>query len=143
MVYSDTSFLYSVYGDDAHSAVALRVLGSLTEPIVISLFNEYELVNALRLTEFHKLLPAGEAANRISDFEQDLRSGNMMPASCNLARVMEEGRRLSLAYTITRGHRSFDILHVAAALVMGAQNFLTFDANQRKLAESEGLKVPL
>ena len=38
--------------------------------------------------------------------------------------------------------RSFDILHVAAAIHLGAKEFLTFDANQRKLAEAEGFKVP-
>jgi hypothetical protein len=37
----------------------------------------------------------------------------------------------------------FDILHVAAALKLGATEFLTFDGNQKKLAESEGLRVPL
>ena len=40
-------------------------------------------------------------------------------------------------------HRGFDILHVAAALKMGAEEFLTFDGNQKKLAESEGLHLPL
>jgi len=41
------------------------------------------------------------------------------------------------------GHRGFDILHVAAALILEADEFLTFDANQKRLAELEGLKVPL
>jgi len=34
-------------------------------------------------------------------------------------------------------------LHVATALHIGASEFLTFDANQKRLAESEGLVVPL
>ena len=42
---------------------------------------------------------------------------------------------------VAGGHRGFDILHVAAALVLRADEFLTFDANQKKLAESEGLAV--
>jgi hypothetical protein len=41
------------------------------------------------------------------------------------------------------GHRGFDILHVASALVVEAECFLTFDDNQRKLAQAEGLNVPL
>jgi hypothetical protein len=40
-------------------------------------------------------------------------------------------------------HRGFDILHVASALIMKAQRFLTFDENQKKLTEAEGLVVPL
>jgi hypothetical protein len=35
--------------------------------------------------------------------------------------------------TVTGGHRAFDILHVAAAVHLGADEFLTFDSNQRKL----------
>jgi len=35
------------------------------------------------------------------------------------------------------------MLHVAAATELKARQFLTFDANQKKLAESEGLIVPV
>ncbi|MDB6005442.1 MAG: PilT protein domain protein, partial [Prosthecobacter sp.] len=69
--------------------------------------------------------------------------GRLLIQVCNLARVLDEARRLSAAYTLTSGHRGFDILQVAAALVLGADEFLTFDANQKKLAEAEGLEVPL
>jgi predicted nucleic acid-binding protein len=34
-----------------------------------------------------------------------------------------------------------DILHVATALHLGADEFLTFDGNQKTLAEAEGLTV--
>ena len=62
---------------------------------------------------------------------------------CNLTDVLAEARRLSAAHTLTDGHRGFDILHVAGALVIRATHFLTFDTNQTKLAESEGLVAPL
>jgi predicted nucleic acid-binding protein len=51
--------------------------------------------------------------------------------------------RLSAAHTLSGGHRGFDILHAAAAIVMDAKQFLTFDRNQKRLAEAEGLSVPL
>jgi predicted nucleic acid-binding protein len=57
--------------------------------------------------------------------------------------VMEEGRRLSARHTLEGRHRAFDILHVAAARVIGAATFLTFDGNQKRLAEAEGLVVSL
>ncbi len=44
-------------------------------------------------------------------------------------------------HTAKQGHRSFDILHVATALVRRADKFLTFDENQKKLAEAESLDV--
>ncbi|NBV87723.1 MAG: PIN domain nuclease, partial [Verrucomicrobia bacterium] len=51
-------------------------------------------------------------------------------------------KRLSGIYTVTRGHRAFDILHVASASSGRADWFLTFDANQKELAQAEGLQVP-
>lgn len=55
---------------------------------------------------------------------------------------MDEAMRLSAAHTLAGGHRSFNIVHVAAAIVIKARHFLTFDQNQRRLAEAEGLVVP-
>jgi len=68
---------------------------------------------------------------------------HLMVTTSNLADVVDEAKRLSALHTLTGGHRSFDILHVAGALMMKATQFLTFDENQRQLAEVEGLKVPL
>ena len=50
-------------------------------------------------------------------------------------------KTLSKRHTMTGGHRSLDVLHVATALHLGAREFLTFDANQMKLALAEKLKV--
>jgi len=51
--------------------------------------------------------------------------------------------RHSATYTLAGGHRGFGMLHVAAATELKARQFLTFDANQKRLAESEGLIVPV
>ncbi len=51
--------------------------------------------------------------------------------------------RLSTQHTAMGGHRGFDILHVATAIHLGAKEFLTFDTNQKRLAQGEGLKIPL
>ncbi len=59
------------------------------------------------------------------------------------ADVVSIAERLSAQYTWTEGCRGFDVLHVATALHLGAAEFLTFDKNQKKLAEGEGLFVPL
>ncbi len=55
----------------------------------------------------------------------------------------DEAMRLSAAYTLSGGHRGFDILHTAAAIVLEAEQFLTFDENQKRLATAEGLVVPI
>ena len=67
----------------------------------------------------------------------------LIVATSNLANVVDEAKRLSSLRTLAGGHRGFDILHVASALTLKATHFLTFDGNQKKLAEAEGLVVPL
>ena len=76
-------------------------------------------------------------------FENAVATGRLILGKSNPAAILVEACRLSQAHTLTGGHRGFDILHVAAAKVTGATHFLTFDANQKKLAEKEGLVVPL
>lgn len=42
-------------------------------------------------------------------------------------------------HTLAGGRRGFDILHAAGALVLGADRFLTFDRDQKRLVGPEGL----
>ncbi len=54
---------------------------------------------------------------------------------------MTEAERLSTSYSENLGTRSMDILHVAAAVVLGLPEFFTFDKRQAALAKAAGLKV--
>jgi hypothetical protein len=110
--------------------------------LTLTALSEYELGNALRFAEFRKGIEQGEAALFWAQFEADRASGRIQVKVCNLADVIDEAKRLSVTHTLMGGHRGFDILHVATALVLKAQRLLTFDGNQKKLAEAEGLVVP-
>lgn len=46
---------------------------------------------------------------------------------------------LCLRHTAKHGFRTYDLLHVSAALVLGCGMFWSFDARARKLARLEGL----
>lgn len=140
---ADTSFLFSLYGNDAHTARAIAWMKSQRTALVITSLNEYELSNTLRFAEFRNALSLGDAAMCWAEFEADRASGRLQLQVCNLADVVHEAKRLSAIHTLTGGHRGFDILHVASALIVKAECFLTFDENQKKLAETEGLVVPL
>ena len=143
VVCCDTSFLFSLYGSDAHSARAVAWTARCTAPIRLNALTHYELGNALRYAEFRRALKTGEAAQFWGLFEAAVAQGRLVVETCNLADVVDEAKRLSATYTLSGGHRGFDILHVAAALNVGAREFLTFDGDQKKLAEAEGLHVPL
>ncbi len=140
---ADTSFLFSLYGNDGHTSRAVAWMKSRRTALALTSLNEYELGNALRFAEFRKVIALGEAALFWAQFEADRASGRLKLHVCNLADVVDEARRLSSTHTLSSGHRGLDILHVASALKMKATHFLTYDGNQKKLAEAEGLVVPI
>lgn len=140
-VIADTSFLFSLYGNDGHTLTAREWVGRSRLPITVSAFNRYEFQNAIRFAAFRRAISGAEAIVTLDAFEADLKSGHLQSHSVDLASVLTEASYLSANYTTKEGHRSFDILHVAVARILKASNFLTFDDNQRKLARSVRLDV--
>jgi predicted nucleic acid-binding protein len=140
---ADTSFLFSLYGNDVNTPKAVEWMVKQRRALTVTSLGEYELGNALRFSEFRKAIATGEAALFWAQYEADRASGRIQFQVCNLAEVVEEARRLSATHTLKGGHRGFDILHVATAIIVKATRLLTFDANQKKLAKAEGLVVPL
>lgn len=140
---ADTSFLFSLYGNDTHTPDAVAWCKRVARSISISPLNRFELINSLRFAEYRRILQPGEAATRLLLFHNAIAAGRLIEATCNLADVLAEATLLSAAHTLSGGHRGFDILHAAAARIMGATHFLTFDINQQRLATAAGLKLPL
>tara|TARA_R110002124_G_scaffold281517_1_gene455899 strand:+ start:423 stop:857 length:435 start_codon:yes stop_codon:yes gene_type:complete len=139
----DTSFLLSLYGSDVHSSAAVTWVAQNTRAIHLNSLTQFEFGNAVRFSEFRKASPPGSAARYWAEFESAVEQGRLVIATSNLADVVDEAKRLSTIRTLTGGHRGFDILHVSSALKMKATHFLTFDGNQKRLAEAEGLVVPI
>ena len=139
----DTSFLFSLYGSDAHSPRAVAWSAQNTRALYLNSLTHFEFGNTLRFSEFRKAFPLGAAAQYWGGFEAAIARGRLIVATTNFADAVDEAKRLSSTRTLTGGHRAFDILHVASALKMNATHFLTFDGNQKKLAEAEGLVVPI
>jgi hypothetical protein len=139
----DTSFLFSLYGSDAHSPKAVAWSAQNTRPLNLTTLTHFEFGNAVRFSEFRKAIPTGTAARYWAGFEAAIAQGRLIVGNANLADLVDEAKRISSMRTLSGGHRGFDILHVAGALKLKATHFLTFDGNQRTLAEEEGLIVPL
>jgi predicted nucleic acid-binding protein len=138
--YFDTSFLVSLYSVDANSALAIRSLRAQKAPMRITAFTEFEFVNALSLRVFRKEISTEEAQASRDDFELDLRQAvlQLYPLPEN---VFRRAQGLSRQYTARLGTRAGDLLHVAAALELGSDTFLSFDRQQRKLAQAVKLKL--
>lgn len=140
MFCADTSFLFSLYGHDTHTAEALALLEKSGRPLLLSPLNEFELGNALRFAEWRGLLPPGDAARRLEALAEDHAAGRWRLSEIPLPEIVGEAGRLSLVHTVAGGHRSFDILHVAHARLAAPKRFVSFDANQLRLAKTVGLR---
>jgi predicted nucleic acid-binding protein len=140
MLCADTSFLFSLYGHDAHTAKALALLGKSGQPLLLSPLNEFELGNALRFAEWRGLRPGGDAARTLEALAEDRAAGRWRLSEIPLQEIVREADRLSLAHTVAGGHRSFDILHVAHARLAAPRRFVSFDANQLRLAKAAGVR---
>ena len=138
---ADTSFLFSLFGNDGHTAAAQAWTRHARLPISVTVLNRYEFGNAVRFAAFRKAISQADALASLVAFEADLKSGYLQLVSLDLTAVVAEAARLSERHTLSGGHRSFDILHVATARLLKATTFLSFDAHQRKLATTVRLAV--
>jgi predicted nucleic acid-binding protein len=136
MIATDTSFLFSLFGGDAHTMAAQSWARQTKQPITVTSLNRYEFANAIRFAAFRKVISRSDALTSLAAFNADLKQGILQLTPCDLAAVVSEAKRLSELHTLAGGHRSFDILHVATARVLKATTILTFDLNQRKLASA-------
>lgn len=141
VAYADTSFLFSLYVQDANTLQATRLGGSLAAAFVLTSLQRYELRNAFRLAVFRGDIAAEECQRLLEMVEADIKSGALVETPVAWAEVYAEAEALSAARTEKLGTRAFDVLHVAAAAALGAKDFYTFDVRQRALAKKAGMKV--
>lgn len=145
--YPDTSFLYGFYLTQSNSPAAAAQAATMKEPLHVTELLRYEFRQSLRFQVWRRSanpragVARADADAALNQLEADLASGVVVVAPCNLVEVLRRADDLSKRHTITEGHRSLDILHVATALALKAEQFLTFDSNQRKLALAAGMKV--
>jgi predicted nucleic acid-binding protein len=99
-----------------------------------------EAVNAFELRVFRKQITSSQAEVSLNDFALDLRNRVIQLRSLPEL-VFERTRQLSRQWTAALGSRTADVLHVAAALELGASNFYSFDLQQRKMAQAVGLTL--
>jgi predicted nucleic acid-binding protein len=140
LIYLDTSLLVSLYSLDANSAAAASALQCARSPLLITALCELEAVNAFGLRVFRKEISTRQAETSLRNFEKDLRDGVFQLRSVPEA-AFERARKLSHRITPQFGTRTADLLHVAAALELGASDFFSFDIQQRKAAQTAGLNL--
>ena len=138
---ADTSFLLSLYGADANTEAAVRCIQERRSPLHVQCVSAFEFVNAIRLREFRGKFTPEEARRIIELYEKDVSARRVELLALDLPAVFAVASELSRKHTTAIGNRAYDILQVAAAVVLNADEFLSFDGRQRALAAAEGLTV--
>ena len=139
--YFDSAIIVKLYVQEATSPHAIRLVGAYAAPYVLTQWQELEVKNAIRLKAFRVEITAAEMNQSIAAFEQDVAAGRWQRPAYTAATVEQKAEGLSAGYSAALGCRTLDIILFAAALVLGAKEFVTFDARQGALAKKVGLTV--
>jgi predicted nucleic acid-binding protein len=139
--YFDTSFLVSAYVRDGNSAKVAGILKTGRGPLLCTPLVELEMRNAVRLCAFREELTAAQCRAVLRDIDTDLADGVLWSPPFPWEEGWREAESLGSAFTARLGTRSLDLLHVAAARVLGARAFYSFDHRQARLAADAGLKA--
>ena len=138
--FADSSFLFSLYAQDANSAAAIARVKYAVAPLLSTDLGELEITNGAALRVFRKELRPGEAKSVMDLFRKDIESGVVriipLPSS-----AYQQAAQIAARHTPALGTRTLDVLQVVSALVLKADTFFTFDQKQAKLASALGLRV--
>lgn len=149
--YADTSFLVRLVTTEAGSEQAMAEFRRLGFPPLFFLpLHGLEVSNAIRHRAFYLRRSAGSGQRAAIARERDaalerierwLGRGWLIEAAADCDEALLRARTLSEKHTERLGCRGFDLLHVALALDLECETFLTSDRVQGALARAEGLNV--
>ena len=104
-----------------------------TAPLPVSWLHRLEIVNALQLYVFAgkggqiRVTPE-QAASAHATFITDLREGLFLrSAQVELPALAAQFEELALRHTAKHGFRTYDLIHVASALILNCDEFWSFD----------------
>jgi hypothetical protein len=141
VAFADTGFVASLYLKESTSAQARAAIQAAPVVLPLTPLAMLELRNAFNRSVQRQRITTAQRDALWQDVEADIASGFLVATPVDIDELHKKARQLSDRHTPTLGTRSLDLLHVAAALVLGAKIFFSFDDRQRKAAASEGLKV--
>ncbi len=150
MIYADPSFLFFFYAWDQNSEIAARTYSAdARRPLFLTPWQRFETRNAVRRA-VHRLKRAKLAipfqlGNVFRDMQQDLDAGRLRHAEVDWRESLRLAEDLSEDHTEAIGAAAGDLWHVAAAMMLNADTFWTFDAEQTDTAVATGAfrRVPV
>ena len=150
-VYADSSFILRLITAEAGSPGAIAEYRRLNNPSLFYLsLHALEVRNAILQRAFHERRSAGAEVRKVASRARDTAFARLerfvarralLDVEIEMDSVIARASRLSLAHTEHLGTRAIDLMHVAAALILESEVFLTTDSRQGQLAKAEGLRV--
>lgn len=140
MLYLDTSAFLKLYVREEGSEAVQGVVFGQNDPLPVWDILDMEFTNALWLKVFWGEFQEAEVIRLLGLFQDRHKRGQYFTPDLSRSRLLDRFRRLAQR-TPNTGCRTMDILHVAAAMEIGADKFVTFDDRQRNLATFAGLAL--
>ena len=140
--YADSSFIVALYLSQQSSPQAIGIMERHRKALPFTPWHRLEVRNAIRLAVCHKLIDAAQRKAQLRQLDSDLK--NEMPLihqPIDWTDTLRAADELGVSHNEAIGCRSADLFHVAAAIVMGCDTFLTFDQKQIATAKAAGLAV--
>jgi hypothetical protein len=149
--YADSSFILRLVTGETNSPETIAEYRRLGSPKLFFLpLHALEVRNAILQRAFHqrRSISSGERQSVARERDTAMARLERLIARCALLDVtvdmdlvFSRAADLSTAYTERIGARAIDLLHVAGALTLESELFLTSDVRQADLAKAEELKV--
>jgi predicted nucleic acid-binding protein len=149
--YADTSFLVKLVAAEPGSEATMAEVRRLDFPPLFFLpLHALEVTNAVRQRAFRlrrttvRRQRAGIARERdaaLARIQRWLERGWLIEATADCDEALSRAQMLSATHTERLGCRGFDLFHVALALELECEAFLTADRIQGTLARAEGFQV--
>lgn len=141
MIYCDTSFLLPLYLPDDTWHRKANAYHNRTLQGHAFFFNPWH-----RWEFRHNVRQALEDESAIEKvfqrLQEDISSGKLRHLSFSWTEIFDRAESVSTSYARKIKAGTVDYWHVAFALVAEAEKFMTFDAEQLKLARAAGLDAP-
>lgn len=139
--YFDTSALVKLYYPEPESERLARWTQRHRPVLLWTPLHYSEMANAMSLKVFREEIDTETLTRWRTVIDGDVANGILSAAQPDWSSVFQLAREISFEQTTASGVRTLDVLHVASALALRSELFVTHDGRQYDVAVARGLKT--
>jgi predicted nucleic acid-binding protein len=133
--------LIALYLPEPSSSGARALVDRLAQPILVNELQEFEFKNSVRQKVVRKEVTEADLVRCLRVFQDDCVMGKIQRKSVAWSAIYAEAEKISRRLAVKQVCRSFDLLHVAIAVVSAVKHFATLDLQQAAFARTARLRV--